>query len=505
MAWTFNPFTGTLDYYAPVENVTPNGVVVLMQETEVEEVLSPGFDHHRFFTTPYLSTGRISFQGVDAYIERLASTNTLVFVANSGITAATLSSGLFRAGPTSLTPVIALGFEIGAQGNGVVKYQDRGGNVGAGGNLLVRGGNGSTAGAGDIGGNLQLNGGDAAGSGNNASGAVKLDGGAPTGTGKAGDVELALTRGIARTKVLMAETITAPFPMVQEAEVEETVVIPGPAGATGARGADGVTTFATTVFFLPPDDPDEVFPIPGQRGADGATGTPGTTGRDGTTLLLEPDPAEEPMMIPGRDGAAGAAGSAGVQGRDGITVFLEAEAPEDVMPIPGRDGAAGSNGVGTAGRDGVSIYLEPEAPEDPIVIPGARGADGAAGGSGSATTVEVNLGATATWRGKFTITDAAITAAKKLLCWQAPGPYTGKGTRADEAEMAPVNVIAVNPAAGSAEVYWQTPPMISPQLVPLDRQKAATLTGDPLPIPSVFMKRINKVRGNVKFSYMVLA
>jgi hypothetical protein len=123
---------------------------------------------------------------------------------------------------------------------------------------------------------------------------------------------------------------------------------------------------------------------------------------------------------------------------------------------------------------------------------GPAGADGA-GGGGSATTVEVNLGATAVWRGQFTITDAAITAIKKVLCWQAPGPYTGKGTRADEAEVQPVNVIAVNPAAGTAAVFWQTPPYVTGFMI-IDR---ASRHNQP-------NTRIGKVRGNVKFSYQVL-
>ncbi len=84
----------------------------------------------------------------------------------------------------------------------------------------------------------------------------------------------------------------------------------------------------------------------------------------------------------------------------------------------------------------------------------------AGGGSGaSATTVEIDLGS-AKFSGKFTITDAAITSSSKVLCWQAPGPYTGKGTLADEAEMQPVQVISVEPGSGSAVVKWQTPPTI---------------------------------------------
>lgn len=126
-----------------------------------------------------------------------------------------------------------------------------------------------------------------------------------------------------------------------------------------------------------------------------------------------------------------------------------------------------------------------------------------AASGGSATTVEVDLGSTAVFRGKFTITDAAISATSKVLCWQAPGPYTGKGTRADEAEMQPVEVIAVEPAAGSAVVKWQTPPMIARvEVVPSGRRDVAIV--DELAQRRGLARRIGRVRKNVKFSYMVM-
>jgi len=134
----------------------------------------------------------------------------------------------------------------------------------------------------------------------------------------------------------------------------------------------------------------------------------------------------------------------------------------------------------------------------------------ATGGGSSATTVEKNLSATPTWRGKFTITDAAISPSSKVMCWQAPGPYTGKGTLADEAEMQPVQVIAVAPATGSATVMWQTPPVVTMnEQLNYGRFSPAGATFDRLinqRAPSVSIAtRINKVRGNVKFSYMVLS
>lgn len=125
------------------------------------------------------------------------------------------------------------------------------------------------------------------------------------------------------------------------------------------------------------------------------------------------------------------------------------------------------------------------------------------GGGGTATTIEVDLGSKPVFRGKFTITDAAISGTSKVLCWQAPGPYTGKGTRADEAEMQPVQVIAVEPAAGSAVVKWQTPPTIAAsQVVPSGRRDVAIV--DELAQRTTLSLRIGRVRKHVKFTYQVL-
>lgn len=135
----------------------------------------------------------------------------------------------------------------------------------------------------------------------------------------------------------------------------------------------------------------------------------------------------------------------------------------------------------------------------------------AVSGSGaSGTIVEKNLGSSPAWRGSFTITDAGIDGTKKVMVWQAPGPYTGKGTRADEAEMQAVNVVCVEPAAGSCIVKWQTPPMVTQRKVvddpgmfeaigaTYDRASNQRWPEEYTPI------RLGKVRGNVKFVYMIL-
>lgn len=126
----------------------------------------------------------------------------------------------------------------------------------------------------------------------------------------------------------------------------------------------------------------------------------------------------------------------------------------------------------------------------------------------SATTVEVDVG-TPRFQGRFTITDAAISTTSKVLCWQAPGPYTGKGTRADEAAMQPVSVVAVVPASGSAEVHWQTPPVVvvRPRALAGGQPASAIIPGlkDPAALATGEMRRLGRVRGNVKFTYTVLA
>lgn len=192
-----------------------------------------------------------------------------------------------------------------------------------------------------------------------------------------------------------------------------------------------------------------------------------------------------------------------------ITAFEHVGTPASLIGPVGPTGPTGPAG-GPQGPPG----FNGEDADEPLMIPGPKGDTGAAGGGGgggSATTVEVNLAATATWRGSFTITDAAITGTSKVLCWQAPGPYTGKGTRADEAELQPVKVTAVTPAAGSATVYWETPPVITQEPFPSMGQymtgatNVVTQPKDPRAIARGVTKRLNKARGNVKFSYTVLS
>ena len=128
--------------------------------------------------------------------------------------------------------------------------------------------------------------------------------------------------------------------------------------------------------------------------------------------------------------------------------------------------------------------------------PGPQGATGPSGGGGGSVvggTVEVNLGATPRHEGEFTIANGSLTPASRVLVWQACGPYTGKGSSVDESEWTHVSVKNVFPISSSARVFWQTPPSSG---VP---GAAAGLGGN---YPR--SRRINRVRGNVKFHYAIL-
>jgi len=159
---------------------------------------------------------------------------------------------------------------------------------------------------------------------------------------------------------------------------------------------------------------------------------------------------------------------------DDQSAFVSLKAPATVpvsfeFILPDTDGDAGQ--VLTSGGAGTTSWETPTA------------------GSVSATTVEVSLGSALVWQGKFTITDAAISSTSKVLLWQAPGPYTGKGSAlsADEGTMDPLLITAVIPATGSATVHWK---------------HALGLRPVSFPNPSAAAGR---VKGNFKFSYLIAA
>ena len=77
------------------------------------------------------------------------------------------------------------------------------------------------------------------------------------------------------------------------------------------------------------------------------------------------------------------------------------------------------------------------------------------GGGTTLTTVEKDLGSSPRRAGKFTITGlSGLTISKPVSIMQAVGPYTGKGTRADEAEMDGLTVSASVTSATEITAYW---------------------------------------------------
>jgi hypothetical protein len=70
-------------------------------------------------------------------------------------------------------------------------------------------------------------------------------------------------------------------------------------------------------------------------------------------------------------------------------------------------------------------------------------------------SAEVNLGNAKTG-GKFTIAGSGMTIGKPVIIQQAVGPYTGKGTLADEAEMDQVAVTASVTSATVITAYWSS-------------------------------------------------
>jgi hypothetical protein len=129
------------------------------------------------------------------------------------------------------------------------------------------------------------------------------------------------------------------------------------------------------------------------------------------------------------------------------------------------------------------------------------------GGGATATVVEVDLGSTPTFAGKFTITDAAITTTSNVLVWQSHGPYTGKGTQSDEGTMDMIHCLAI-PGSGSAVVHWETAPRQSPMWdKPVGNISRASVSAlappQDDPQARLYVGRRGLVKGNVKFAYVV--
>jgi hypothetical protein len=125
-------------------------------------------------------------------------------------------------------------------------------------------------------------------------------------------------------------------------------------------------------------------------------------------------------------------------------------------------------------------------------------------GSLTITSIEQSLGSTPTWRGKFTVVDASISASSNIQIWQRFAALTGKGTLADENEM---DYIDCHAEAGSGQftVYWQTKPQYVTSRIEKEGNTVRSGVSTFTPYADQFMyqtKRIGKVKGNFKFNYI---
>ena len=85
---------------------------------------------------------------------------------------------------------------------------------------------------------------------------------------------------------------------------------------------------------------------------------------------------------------------------------------------------------------------------------------GGGGSSFALTQVEVDLGSVPRTSGSFSITSVGLTASKAVSIQQAVGPYTGKGTLADETEMDMLIVTGVTTSTTNINCYWNSPTFV---------------------------------------------
>lgn len=84
-------------------------------------------------------------------------------------------------------------------------------------------------------------------------------------------------------------------------------------------------------------------------------------------------------------------------------------------------------------------------------------------GAFSLTSYEANLGDEPLYSGYFQITGlSGLSANGPVLIQQSPGPYTGKGDLADEAEMDILSLTAIQSSSTTIDVYWNCPPKMGP-------------------------------------------
>ena len=89
-------------------------------------------------------------------------------------------------------------------------------------------------------------------------------------------------------------------------------------------------------------------------------------------------------------------------------------------------------------------------------VTSASNGSGGGGGGPVTGTVEVDLGATPAKGGTFTIAGTGFVPGNPVQIFQAAGPYTGKGTMLDEAEMDYVGFTGSILSSTSIRVFWSS-------------------------------------------------
>lgn len=85
-------------------------------------------------------------------------------------------------------------------------------------------------------------------------------------------------------------------------------------------------------------------------------------------------------------------------------------------------------------------------------------------GAPQLSTVETDFGTTPLYSGSFDITGSNFIVGRTVIVTQAPGPYTGKGTLEDEAEMDMVLATAFVKDSTTITAFWFCPPKGGPMV-----------------------------------------
>ena len=205
----------------------------------------------------------------------------------------------------------------------------------------------------------------------------------------------------------------------------------------------------------------------------------GTTAAKGAVELATDGEAAANVVVQGNDARMSNARTPTAHNDTHATGGSDAFAVADLLDAIARVTVRKNTGADTGSRrrlnliegSGVTLTVADDAAGEEIDVTIAA----APAGAPAFTTVEKSLVAAPDARrsGSFQITGlAGLTVDKPVSIQQASGPYTGKGTRTDEAEMDQVTVTAKVLSATVIQAYWEAQ---------------------------------HRVRGNVKFDYLVSA